>query len=64
MADIKVKVGQQNAIKVLSSFGGAGGTLAALSDVDVSGGVSDGMVLVYNSTKSVSYTHLTLPTKA
>ena len=52
MADIKVKVGQQNAIKVLSTFGGAGGTLAALSDVDVSGGLSDGMVLVYNSTKS------------
>ena len=52
MADIKVRVGQQNAIKVLSSIGGAGGSLGALSDIDVSGGLSNGMVLVYNSSTS------------
>jgi len=49
MADIKVRVGSQNAIKVLSSFAGGGGTLGGLSDVDVSG-LQNGMVLVYNST--------------
>ena len=49
MADIKVRVGSQNAIKVPATFGGAGGTLGALSDVDISGGLSDGMVLVYNA---------------
>lgn len=52
MADIKVRVGQQNAIKVLSSIGGAGGSLGALSDIDVSGGLSNGMVLVYNASTS------------
>ena len=52
MADIEVRVGQQNAIKVLSSIGGAGGSLGALSDIDVSGGLSNGMVLVYNSATS------------
>ncbi len=50
MADIKVRVGSQNAVKVLSSFSGGGGTLGSLSDVDISGGVQNGMVLVYNST--------------
>ena len=50
MADIKVRVGSQNAIKVLSSFGG--GTLDGLSDVDITGGLSNGMVLVYNSSLS------------
>ena len=50
MADIKVRVGQQNSIKVLSSISGtSSGTLAGLSDVNVSGGLSNGMVLVYNS---------------
>ena len=49
MADIKVRVGSQDAIKVLSSFSGGGGTLGASSDVDISGGLSNGMVLVYNS---------------
>ena len=49
MADIKVRVGSNEAIKVVSSLGGDGGTLAALSDVDISGGLSDGMVLVYNA---------------
>ena len=52
MADIKVRVGQQNAIKVLSSMWGAGGSLGALSDIDVSGGLSNGMVLVYNASTS------------
>jgi len=52
MADIKVRVGSQNAIKVLSSFGGGGGTLNGLSDVDITGGLSNGMVLVYNSSVS------------
>ena len=52
MADIKVRVGSQNAVKVLSSFSGGGGTLGGLSDVDISGGLSNGMVLVYNSSTS------------
>ena len=61
MADIKVKVGpqnatkvrvgSQNAIKVLSSFAGGGGTLGGLSDIDISG-VQNGSVLVYNSSTS------------
>ena len=51
MADIKVKVnqptrvGQQNATKVVSAF-------SALGDVDVSGGLQNGMVLVYNANTS------------
>jgi hypothetical protein len=50
MADIRVRVGQQNAIKVVSSIAGdVGGTLAGLSDVNVTS-LSNGMVLVYNST--------------
>ena len=52
MADIKVRVGSQDAIKVLSSFSGGVGTLGGLSDIDISGGLSDGMVLVYNASKS------------
>ena len=52
MADIKVRVGSQDAIKVLSSFSGGGGSLGGLSDIDISGGLSDGMVLVYNASKS------------
>jgi hypothetical protein len=52
MADIKVRVGSQNAIKVLSSFAGGGGTLGGLSDVDISAGLQNGMVLVYNSSTS------------
>ena len=58
MADIRVRtgsqsqrVGSQNAIKVLSSFSGRGGTLMGLSDVDVSG-AQNGAVLVYNSSTS------------
>ena len=52
MADIKVRVGSRNAVKVLSSFAGGGGTLTGLADVDVSGGLANGMVLVYNATTS------------
>jgi len=52
MADIKVRVGSQNAVKVLSSFAGGGGTIGGLSDVDISGGVQNGMVLVYNASTS------------
>ena len=51
MPDIKVRVGQQNAIKVVSSItGDTSGTLAGLSDVNASGGLENGMVLVYNAT--------------
>ena len=52
MADIIVRVGSNEAIKVVSSLGGAGGTLGALSDIDISGGLSNGMVLVYNASTS------------
>lgn len=51
MANIKVRVGSQNAVKVLSSFAGGGGTLGGLTDVDVSA-VANGAVLVYNSSTS------------
>ena len=50
MADIKVRVGQKNAIKVTSSLAGASaGTIGELSDVNASN-AQHGMVLVYNST--------------
>ena len=59
MADIKVKVnqptrvGQQNALKVVSAFSGdSSSTVSALGDVDVSGGLQNGMVLVYNANTS------------
>jgi hypothetical protein len=49
MADIKVRVGQQNAVKVISSLAGAQGlSLSELSDVNVTN-LLNGMVLVYNS---------------
>tara|TARA_B100000902_G_C27140059_1_gene828141 strand:+ start:84 stop:311 length:228 start_codon:yes stop_codon:yes gene_type:complete len=49
MADIKVRVGQQNAIKVASSLAGnVSGTLAGLNDVSI-GSPQNGMVLVYNA---------------
>ena len=48
MADIKVRVGQQNATKVISSLAGAQTlSLTELSDVNASV-LSKGMVLVYN----------------
>ena len=46
MADIKVRVGSKNATKVVSAIAGSGGTLGALGDVDISGGLGNGMVLV------------------
>ena len=50
MADIKVRVGQQNAVKVISSLAGAQGlSLAELSDVNATN-LLNGMVLVYNAT--------------
>ena len=52
MSEIKVRVGSRNANKVRSSLSGSGGTLAGLSDVDVSGGLSNGMVLVFNAATS------------
>lgn len=49
MADIRVRVGQQPAIKVVSSLAGeVSGTLANLSDVNVSN-LSNGSLLVYNA---------------
>ena len=53
MADIKVKVGQQNAIKVVSSLAGnVSGSLAGLDDVNRSN-AKNGMVLVYNSSTNL-----------
>ena len=52
MSEIKVRVGSRNANKVICSLSGSGGTLAGLSDVDVSGGLSNGMVLVFNASTS------------
>ena len=48
MPNIKVRVGQQNATKVISSLAGAQTlSLSELSDVNASV-LSNGMVLVYN----------------
>tara|TARA_B100000123_G_C25434514_1_gene298911 strand:- start:10 stop:240 length:231 start_codon:yes stop_codon:yes gene_type:complete len=48
--NIKVRVGQQNAVKVVSSLAGnVSGTLAGLGDVDITN-PQNGMVLVYDST--------------
>ena len=52
MADIRVRVGSQNALKVVSSLSGSSGTLSGLDDVSINGGLLNGMVLVYNSTIS------------
>ena len=50
MADIKVRVGQQNATRVISSLAGAQTlSLTELSDVNA-GTLQNGMVLVFNST--------------
>ena len=50
MAEIKVRVGQKNYVKVTSSLAGsAAGTIGELSDVNASN-PQNGMVLVYNST--------------
>ena len=50
MADIKVRVGSQNAIKVVSTTE-AKARLSGLLDVDVTG-ATDGMVLFYNQSNS------------
>ena len=48
MADIKARVGQQNATKVISSLAGSATlSLSELSDVNVAN-PQDGMVIVYN----------------
>ena len=48
MADIKVRVGQQNATKVISSLAGSQTlSLTELSDVNA-GTLQNGMVLVFN----------------
>ena len=52
MSEIKVRVGSRNANKVISSLSGGGDTLAGLSDVDISGGLQTGMVLVFNAATS------------
>ena len=60
MSDIKVRVGQQNSIKVISSITGQGvGSLADLNDVNA-GALSDGMLLVYNASTSKWDATLTL----
>ena len=52
MSEIKVRVGSNNANKVISTISGSGGTLGGLSDVDISGGLENGMVLVFNAATS------------
>ena len=52
MADIKVRVGQKNAVKVISSLAGAQAlSLPELLDVDADSftSLTNGMVLVYNA---------------
>ena len=61
MANIKVRVGQQNATKVVSSLSGTRAiSLASLSDVDIGSGLQNGQVLVYNSTTNKFETTLNL----
>jgi len=63
MADIKVRVGQKNAVKVISSLAGAQAlTLPELLDVDANSFVNlyDGMVLVYNASINQWQATLTL----
>jgi hypothetical protein len=49
----KVRVGQQNAIKVVSSVSGTSQiSLSDLPDINLPPTLSDGMVLVYNATTS------------
>lgn len=51
MANIKVRVGQQNAVKVLTTgaiSGGGGGSLATLSDVVINA-LEDDQVLNYDA---------------
>ena len=49
---IKVRVGNQNAVKVVSSLAGnVSGSLSGLSDVEINN-PQNGMILVYNETTS------------
>lgn len=50
MSEIKVRIGSKNAIKVPSSSGVS--YLSGLTDVDITDGLSNGMVLVYNAATS------------
>ena len=60
MADIKVRVGQKNATKVISSLAGSATlSLSELSDVNVIN-PQDGMVLVYNGVTKKFYATLEL----
>jgi len=53
MADIRVRVGAQNAVKVVSSLAGTKDIfLGDLTDVNLPPALLNGMVLVYNSTTS------------
>ena len=52
MADIRVRVGSQNALKVIPSFSGSSTSLNGSDDVSINGGLLNGMSLVYNSTSS------------
>ena len=61
MANIKVRVGQQIATKVVSSLSGTSTiSLASLSDVDIGSGLQNGQVLVFNSTTQKFETTLNL----
>ena len=49
MSDIKVRVGQRNTTKVVTSLAGSSAlSLTQLSDVNIVGTLQDGMVLVFN----------------
>jgi hypothetical protein len=51
MSEINCRIGSENAIRVPSSFSGSR-VLSGLNDVDITGGLSNGMVLVYNTATS------------
>ena len=57
MSDIKVRVGQQNAIKIISAQAGLGTDLNVNNATNVIGGIASVTTL-----NAVSYTHLPLPT--
>jgi hypothetical protein len=54
MANIRVRAGSQNALKVIPFFSGSGveTLLSGSDDVSISGGLLNGMTLVYNSSTS------------
>ena len=67
MADIKVRLGSQNAIKVVSSISGTTGTLEGLDDVNIvlpTGGellVYNGQTHKWDSTKYLTLDPATAP---